>query len=118
MKNLKKYALVAVLGLAVVACSKKKAEEPKPEPVGGEVTVANVTYTNYVGDILTKKCNGCHGASGNAKGAWLFNGYASVKSDGTRLNNAMLVKKTMPPSGLSAKEQELLKAWFDKGLPQ
>lgn len=120
MKNLKHYVLGASIALTFLACSKKQAEQPQPEPPANlgntEVTAANVTYSNYIGNLLTTKCGTCH--SGGI-GGWTFSGLESVKSRAANVQNVTLVTMTMPKGGsLTAKEKELLKAWFDRNMPQ
>ncbi|GAA4208770.1 hypothetical protein GCM10022289_33130 [Pedobacter jeongneungensis] len=122
MKKQLSIFFLATFAAFLFACSKKQAEEIKPETptTNGPtpVTTANVTYTNFAGALFQTKCNGCHGPNGALKSIWLFNGFASVKND-TRVANSILVTKTMPKgSTLTVSERELLQAWFDKGMPE
>ncbi|WP_029278694.1 cytochrome c [Pedobacter borealis] len=122
MKKQNSIFLLAAITALLFACSKKQAEELKPEtppPTGPTtVTTANVTYTNFTGALFQTKCGGCHGANGGAKGFWLFNGISSAKE--VRVNNAIFVTKTMPKGNntISESDKALLKAWFDKGMPE
>lgn len=106
--------LVAILYL--VSCSKNQAEEPKPDnPTPIVVSTENVSYNNYVKGIFEVKCNSCHAKGASASGAWTFSDYTSVRSNASRLENVLLVTRTMPMgSTLSSKERELLDAWFNK----
>ncbi|KQM66336.1 hypothetical protein ASE74_07955 [Pedobacter sp. Leaf216] len=122
MKKQSSLVLLVAFTALLFACSKKQAEEIKPEttvPNGPTVvTTANVTYTNFVGALLETKCGRCHGPNGSLKSIWLFNGLASVKSD-ARVANSILVTKTMPKgSTLTTNERDLLQAWFDKNMPE
>ncbi|WP_316825826.1 hypothetical protein [Pedobacter miscanthi] len=114
---------LATFVILLFACSKRQAEELKPEaptgPTGpAAVTTANVTYTNFAGALFQTKCANCHGPNGALKSIWLFNGLASIKND-SRIANSVLVTKTMPKGGtLTVSERELLQAWFDKGMPE
>jgi uncharacterized membrane protein len=122
MKKQNSIFLLATLSALLFACSKKQAEEIKPDSpitIGPTpVTTANVTYANFAGALFQTKCNNCHGPNGSIKVVWAFNGLASIKSD-ARVANSILVTKTMPKGGtLTVSERELLQAWFDKGMPE
>ena len=122
MKKQNLIFLLAAITAMLFACSKKQAEELKPEtptPNGPTpVTTANVTYTNFAGALFQTKCNSCHGANGGMKGVWALNGLASIKND-ARVANSVLVTKTMPRGGsITTSERELLQAWVDKGMPE
>jgi mono/diheme cytochrome c family protein len=122
MKKQNSIFLLAAITALLFACSKKQAEELKPEtptPNGPTpVTTANVTYSNFAGALFQTKCNSCHGPNGGMKGVWALNGLASIKND-ARVANSVLVTKTMPRGGsLTASERELLQAWVDKGMPE
>jgi len=122
MKKQNSIFLLAAVTALLFACSKKQAEELKPEtptPNGPTpVTTANVTYTNFAGALFQTKCNSCHGPNGGMKGVWALNGLASIKND-ARVANSVLVTKTMPRGGsITTSERELLQAWVDKGMPE
>ncbi|ARS41443.1 hypothetical protein CA265_17990 [Sphingobacteriaceae bacterium GW460-11-11-14-LB5] len=122
MKKQNSIFLLATITALLFACSKKQAEELKPEtptPNGPTpVTTANVTYTNFSGALFQTKCNSCHGPNGAMKSVWALNGLASIKND-ARVANAVLVTKTMPKGGsLTTNERALLQAWVDKGMPE
>ncbi|MDQ0969444.1 mono/diheme cytochrome c family protein [Flavobacterium sp. W4I14] len=122
MKKQNLIFLLAAITALLFACSKKQAEELKPEtptPNGPTpVTTANVTYTNFAGALFQTKCNSCHGPNGGMKGVWALNGLASIKND-ARVANSVLVTKTMPRGGsITTSERELLQAWVDKGMPE
>jgi len=122
MKKQSSIFLLAAITALLFACSKKQAEELKPEtptPNGPTpVTTANVTYTNFAGALFQTKCNSCHGPNGAMKGVWALNGLASIKND-ARVANSVLATRTMPRGGsLTASERELLQAWVDKGMPE
>lgn len=129
MKKQSTIFLLACLTALIFACSKKQAEQIKPEgppppttptgPTGPTpVSTANVSYGNFAGALFQNKCNSCHGASGSYNGIWAFNGLASIKND-ARVPRAILVTRTMPLGGtLTTTERELLQAWFDKNMPE
>ncbi|MBB6239078.1 mono/diheme cytochrome c family protein [Pedobacter sp. AK013] len=122
MKKQNSIFLLAAITALLFACTKKQAEELKPEtptPNGPTpVTTANVTYSNFAGALFQTKCNSCHGPNGGVKVVWALNGLASIKND-ARVANSVLVTKTMPKGGsLTVSERELLQAWVDKGMPE
>ena len=88
MKKQNSIFLLAAITAMLFACSKKQAEELKPEtptPNGPTpVTTANVTYTNFAGALFQTKCNSCHGPNGGMKGVWALNGLASIKNDASK----------------------------------
>jgi len=113
------YILIFLSITTLVSCSKNQAEKVEPQSTDNDVTVENVTYNNFTGKLLETKCNSCHASGGTGTSKWTFSGYASVKSNADRINNAVLVTKTMPMGGsLSAKERELLDAWFKRNMPE
>lgn len=123
MKFMKRKALyvLSILTTWIVvlySCSKDQAAEPEP-PGEEEVTAENVSYNNFAGALFQTKCAGCHAAGAGASGRWTFSGYTSVRDNGTRINNVVLVTGTMPVGGsLTANEKALLKAWFDRNMPE
>lgn len=114
--------LLCTIGLTVSTCGK---DSPAPDPPGSggnggdQITVSNVTYTNFVGGLLQSRCSQCHTGSGEGVVLWTFSGYSSVVSNIDRINNAVVVTRIMPQDApLSAQQLQLLKAWIDKGAPQ
>lgn len=113
------YAVLGTLAIVILylaSCSKKQAEEPKPEePETTTVTVDNVSYNNYVKALFETKCASCHASGGTASTHWTFSGYNSVRSNAAVIADVVLVKRIMPANGsLDQKQLELLDAWFNK----
>lgn len=109
--------MVAIVVLA--ACSKKKADEAVPETPSTTVTVENVSYANFAKGLFETKCAGCHANGAPASGRWTFSGFSSVRDNSARINNVVLVTKSMPRGGsLTDQELVLLKAWFDRNTPE
>ncbi|WP_156307420.1 hypothetical protein [Sphingobacterium endophyticum] len=107
-----------LLAASLTGCGKDQAENVEPKPEGGDITAGNVSYSNYVGKLLESRCNSCHNVGGSGSSKWTFSGIESVKSNSDRIKNAVLVTMTMPMgSSLSAKEKELLDAWFKRNMP-
>ncbi|MGK6349974.1 c-type cytochrome [Parapedobacter sp. DT-150] len=113
-----KTMLLGTLVLAFGGCGKD--DDPAPEPPDGdEVTVDNVTYTNFVDGLFQTRCSSCHTGSGAGTSQWVFSGYGSVRDNLARINDAVVVRRIMPQNGsLSARELQLLAAWVEKGAPQ
>lgn len=107
-----------LLLFVVCSCSKRQADEPKPEqpPTETPVTPANVTYANFAQGLLETNCKSCHS---RGAGGWTFDGYATVTANAARIQNVVFVTRTMPRGRtISPENLVLLKAWFDKGMPQ
>ena len=103
---------------SLTGCGKDQAENVEPNPEGSDVTASNVSYSNYVGKLLESRCNSCHNVGGSGSSKWTFSGIESVKSNSDKIKNVVLVTMTMPMgSSLSAKERELLDAWFKRNMP-
>lgn len=118
-QQLWKPSLLWLMMLGLLGCSKDN-DSPTPEPPGGDdVTVENVTYSNFVGSLLQSKCSSCHTGNGEGTALWTFSGYSSVSANLARITDVVVVRRIMPKNGsLSNRELELLKAWIDKGAPQ
>ncbi|SFB81472.1 hypothetical protein SAMN05421747_101282 [Parapedobacter composti] len=119
------FQLLWCLAVVVIsACGKgnETPEPPGPPPGNGgeeEVTVDNVSYSNFVGGLLQSRCSGCHTGSGAGTSRWVFSGYTSVRDNLTRINDVVVVRRVMPQNGsLSTRELDLLKAWINKGAPE
>ncbi|QNL49875.1 hypothetical protein H8S90_24800 [Olivibacter sp. SDN3] len=114
------YFNIFLLWGLLYSCSKDQAASPEPEPPeGNEVTVENVSYNNFVGALFESKCGSCHASGGGASGRWTFSGYTSVRDNASRINNVVLVTRTMPIGGtLTTNERSLLQAWFDRNTPE
>ncbi len=119
-----RYLVIFFFTLTVLsfsACTKKQAQELTNNPDNGTetVTVLNVSYTNFSKALFETKCSSCHATGRSASGRWTFSGYISVKDNIAKINNAVLVTKSMPlGSSLSAKEIELLDAWIKRNSPE
>ncbi len=121
------YSLTTIVVLIIASiitlegCTKKQAEELTPDP-GGEnetVTTANVSYDNFVKALFETNCGSCHGNGRPASARWAFSGYTSVKDNIEKINNAVLITKSMPIGrSLTMKELELLDAWIKRNTPE
>lgn len=108
-----------LISILYSSCSKNQGEEPQPQDENNQVTASNVSYENFVGSLIQNKCSACHASGGEGASQWTFSGYTSVKDNGTRIHNAVLVTGIMPKVGsLSSNEKVLLKAWFDRNMPE
>ena len=115
------FLSMVITAIVLTACTKKQAQEFNPDPDGEEetVTVANVSYNNFAKALFETKCSSCHASGRGASAKWTFSGYSSIKDNSTRINNVVLVTKSMPiGSSLTAKEIELLDAWIKRNTPE
>jgi len=118
MSKLRNISLgITTIYLLLAACSKKQAEEIKPEDPGTPTTPAS--YALNIQPLFQSRCAGCHGPGRQAAGAWTFNGFATVTGNADNIKRVVLVSKTMPLGGtLSAAELKSVQDWFDQGMPQ
>ena len=74
-----------------------------------------------INDALLKpnNCTFCHGAPGSNMGGLNLETYANVKANIVAINQAVISKKVMPPSGpLADADLKLLSAWISAGAPE
>jgi len=106
---------IAFTCFLAAACTKKQAEEFKPETP--EIPEVKVSYAATINPILQAKCAGCHSAGRSGTVAWTFAGFSSVTANAERIRNAVVVTKSMPLNGsLSAAELQSVRDWFDQGM--
>jgi mono/diheme cytochrome c family protein len=106
---------IACIYLLAAACTKKQAEEFKPETP--EIPEAKVSYAATVNPIFQAKCAGCHSPGRSGTVAWTFAGFSSVTASAERIRNAVVVTRFMPLNGsLSAAELQSVRDWFDQGM--
>ena len=90
-------------------------------PGGNSVVDCNTVAAKFSTDVLplvTTKCaiSNCHNAS--AAGGMVFQNYSQISAAKARINQRVVVEKSMPPTGaLSASEIAILKCWIDAGTP-
>lgn len=119
MKVNEQIACMLMVIVVLASCSKKQADEAVPETPSTTVTVENVSYANFAKGLFETKCAGCHANGAQASGRWTFSGFSSVRDNSARINNVVLVTKSMPRGGsLTEQELVLLKAWFDRNTPE
>jgi uncharacterized membrane protein len=101
----------------MTGCYYDKAELLYP---GSTVDCATVSATFVkVQAILKNKCNtaGCHNA-GSAAGGTVLETYDQAKAKAARINQRVIVEKTMPPAAaLSSEETAIIKCWISSGTP-
>lgn len=113
-------ALVCILITSLIAftgCYYDKEELLYP----GSIVDCNSINARFadVKIIVSAKCAtaGCHNA-GSAAGGIALETYDQIKIKADRINQRVLVEKTMPPgSPLSPAEVAVIKCWINSGLP-
>lgn len=106
---------IALTYLLAGACTKKQAEEFKPETPQSPQN--KVSYAATVAPIFQAKCAGCHSAGRSGTVAWTFSGFSSVVANADRIRNAVVVNKIMPLNGsLAPADLQSVKDWFDQGM--
>jgi uncharacterized membrane protein len=116
------YYCIACSILLLASCSKKgDTLKFQANFVPDGVTVNNVTYTNYIHNVLKNNCSTCHGKDGSAPQYWYNNNtYENAALYGTRIMET-IVENSMPPAPrkpFSDADKDLFKAWINRGSPE
>ena len=102
-------------------CYKKAEVVPVKNFLPDGVTIANVTYNNYVYTLLKNNCSTCHGKTGSAAAFWInTNTYENAVQYGMRIKET-IVEGSMPPpprNPFSQADKDLLTAWVNRGMPE
>ncbi len=113
---------IMVLGCTIIysGCYYDKAELLYPN---SNATVdcgqISATFTTDVNPVIQTKCatGGCHDADG-AAGGFILTNYSQINSAKGNINTAVVVNKSMPPSGpLNVDEISKIKCWISSGAP-
>ena len=125
MKRLTKVSVgsaMLITMLLFAACSKKGDVVSSPAnfiPAG--VTIENVTYTNYIHDVLKNNCSTCHGIAGSAPQYWYnTNTYDNAVEYGRRIMETIVEGSMQPPprKPFSQADKDMFKAWINRGSPE
>jgi hypothetical protein len=125
MKYLLQWGIcLLTIGLVLImaGCYKKgdKIESPANFIPAG-INEENVTYNNYVHEVIKNNCSTCHGKYGSAAQFWYnTNTYDNAVKYGLRMVET-IEEGSMPPiprKPFSDEDKHLLRAWIDKGLPE
>ncbi|MFM2386565.1 MAG: hypothetical protein RL660_1322 [Bacteroidota bacterium] len=80
---------------------------------------AKVAFTNPgMKPWFDTYCAGCHATGASSAAKWLYDPAdydASIKTHIARIYDAVYVKKTMPPAGLSQAELSKFTDWYNAG---
>jgi uncharacterized membrane protein len=81
-----------------------------------DCSVVLATFSK-VKSIMTNRCNTCHNAR-DAAGGTVLETFDQIKAKADRINQRVIVEKTMPPGMvLSTEEIAILKCWISSGMP-
>src|SRR6476620_4201162 len=116
------FAAGMLVAITLVSCSKKGELVASPAtfiPAG--VNTENVTYSNYIHEVLKNNCSTCHGAAGSAPQYWYnTNTYDNAVQYGRRIMET-IVEGSMPPpprKPFSQADKDMFKAWINRGSPE
>lgn len=90
-------------------------------PGSGQAVNCSTVSAKFSTDVLplvTAKCAipTCHNSS--AAGGLVFQNYSQVSAAKDRINQRVVVEKSMPPTGaLAASEISILQCWIESGAP-
>ncbi len=116
-----RYFIAMTICFVLAACSKKGDVVNSQNAIPPGVTESNVTYTNYVHDIIKKNCSTCHGSDGSAPQYWYnTNTYENIAEHGTRIMETILENSMPPPprKPFSEADKNLIRAWIKRGSPE
>lgn len=116
------YYLIIGSMLLIAGCSKKgDAVVSAPNFVPAGVNDSNVTYNNYIHNVVKNNCSTCHGKDGSAAQFWFNNNtYDNALQHDVRIMET-IVEGSMPPAPrkpLSAADKNLFRAWINRGSPE
>ena len=112
---LNKKVIVSVLAIALVAILPYACITHKKATL--DCSTIESKYTSDILPIIRDNCYKCHGAGSN-KGD--FTTYAGIKNmvDNGELENEVLKKQEMPPSGpLPEEQRKKIRCWLNNGAP-
>ena len=106
-----------LLMLMFTGCYYDKDELLNP-PSNVDCNAISAKYAD-VAPIISQKCAGagCHDAA-TAAGGTILENYDQVKSRSSRINQRVIVEKTMPPGmALTPSEIAIIRCWISSGMP-
>jgi uncharacterized membrane protein len=109
--------LVVLTASAWAGCYYDNEETLYPSTINCSST--SYSYASGVSTIISTYCAtaGCHN-NANAGGVTLLT-YSQAKENASRINQRVVVDKTMPPGGgLTAAQLASIKCWIANGTPQ
>lgn len=117
-----KWPFAIALLLSGLGCYKKgDYVNPVATFKPDSVTQSNVTYTNYVYNLLKNNCSTCHAKKGSAAAFWInTNTYDNALQYGVRIKET-IVEGSMPPpprSPFSQEDKDVITAWVNRGMPE
>lgn len=105
MSSVLKSLCMAVL---ISSCNAKEVKETDTD--NGSNNFASIKK-----NVFVPNCIACHGSSGGVN----LETYESTQANLDKIRSAVLVNKTMPPTGsLSETQLSQLKTWLDAGGPE
>lgn len=121
MKHLINITLIVLLAAGVQSCYYDSEEKTYPGSLNGCDTIPP-TFANTIEAITSTNCaiSGCHTGINPSAGIFLDT-YAQVKviADNGKLNQEVVVNKSMPPSGpLTDCELKAIADWIAAGAPE
>ncbi len=90
-------------------------------PGSNQAVNCSTVSAKFSADVLplvTSKCaiSNCHNSS--AAGGMVFQNYSQISAAKDRINQRVVVEKSMPPTGaLAASEIAILQCWIESGAP-
>lgn len=116
-ENLYRSAIwTLAITIVLVGCYYDNEETLYPSSIN--CSSGSYSYASDVSSLISAHCStaGCHN-SANAGNITLLT-YAQAKENASRINQRVVVDKTMPPGGgLTSAQLAVLKCWISNGTP-
>lgn len=120
MKVVFRFFILAVIAGGLISCNYTRLKEPKDSgnqnfgDLKPEEKLSMMNYSFINSRILQPKCVSCHGSSGDVN----LESYDSIKSNLSKIQEAVFTEGTMPKRGaLTSEEKRLLWNWIRMGAP-
>ena len=114
---LAKFLLLISLQLVIESCY-YDSEQKLYHVTAVDCTVINAKFTADVLPIISSTCAtpSCHNSTG--VGGVVLQTYDQIKVKVDRINQRVLIDKTMPPNGaLTSSELNIIQCWINAGAP-
>lgn len=121
---MKHLLLLTAFSLLLGACENTAPEladeQPEPQDCTPQFPGMNVTYDNYVKNIIATNCTSCH-AGGNSPGTGNFTSYTGVKEHLDHFYVRVIQDRADMPQGMAPlpkSTRDSLNIWIENCAPE
>jgi hypothetical protein len=112
--------LVAITGCIIIALLIAIVPSCKKDDLSDiDCSTIPASYNTDIKPLISSNCNtsGCHDASSSHGNFTTYLGL-KLEADNGKLNQTVIIEKSMPPSGpLSLEDRKKIKCWLNQGAP-